>query len=190
MQVIKRCPRTEIHPEVALFKGAPDALAVWHAADITLAPLRVVLGVGIGTELQLADHILHALAALVIARSGIDGHCRQIVTAHMAVQSVPVGIGLCPRLQARLLAIGCQQTVAVVLQQRPYVQVTRPLQRTVQQGYIAEGKFVGIQLVLCVASYHSTGQHPCHQEFFHFLLFQINSWNFRAKILKSLGFEI
>ena len=115
MQVIERCPRTEIDPEVATLKIAPDALAVRHAAHVAFAPVGVAFHVGIGTELQLADHVFHASAALFITRGGVDGHRRQIVAAHMAVQSVPVGVGLGPWLQAGFLAVRGQQTVNVVL---------------------------------------------------------------------------
>ena len=158
MQIIERCPRTEIHAEVALLEVAPDALAIGHASHIALAPCRVVLHVGISTNLQLADHVFHASAAFVVTRGSVDGHSRQVVTPHMAVQPVPVGIGLGLRRQACLLIIRCQQAVAVVLQQRLDVQVACLLQRTVQQGYIAERKLLGIQFVLCVATHH----YGCH----------------------------
>ena len=132
MQVIERCPRTEVDTEVALFERAPDALTIGHAAYVALSPFWVVLGVGIGTELQLANHILHAPTALLIARSGILGHCRQIVTTHVSVEPVPVGIGFGTRLQSCLFTVGSQQAVAIVLQQRLDIQVACMFQRTVE----------------------------------------------------------
>ena len=132
MKIIERRPRTEVHPEVTLLESAPDTLTIGHTAHIALAPLRVVLRIGIGTELQLANHVLHTLAALLIARGSIDGHCRQIVSSHVSVQPVPVGIGLGPRFQSCLLAVRSQQPVTVILQQRLYVQVTGFLQRPIQ----------------------------------------------------------
>ena len=85
----------------------------------------MVLDVGIGTELQFTDHVLHAAATLLIARGGIHSHRRQVVTTHVAVEPVPVGIGLGSWFQPRLLAVGRQQTVNIVLQQRLNVQVAR-----------------------------------------------------------------
>ena len=158
MKIIERCPGAEIHPEVALLEGTPDALAIGHATHVALAPLRVVLRIGIGTALQLTDHILHPLTTRLAACGGIEGHRRQIVTSHVSVQTVPVGIGFGLRRQSGLFVIGCQQTVAVVLQQRLDIQVARLLQRTVRQDHIAEGELVGIQLVLCVASHRDDGQ--------------------------------
>ena len=122
----------------------------------------MVLHVGIGTGLQFADHILHALATFRIACSGIHSHRRQIMTTHMAIESVPVRIGLFLRSQTCLLEIRCQQTVAVVLQQRLDVQVAGLLQRTVEQGDITNGKLIGIEPILGLDAAHSQKQH--HRE--------------------------
>ena len=167
MKIIERCPRTEVHAEVALLEVIPNTFTIRHAANIALTPVRMVLHVGIGTELQFADHVFHAVVTLLIACGGIHGHRRQVVTTHMTVQSVPVRIGLGTRLQSRFLAVGCQQTVTVVLQQCPYVQVSRFLQRTIQESDVPKGKFITIQFLLRVASHrHNRYQHRC-QYFFH-----------------------
>ena len=68
----------------------------------------------------------------------------------MTVQSVPVRVGLGLRFQSCLLAVGSQQSVAVVLQQGLDVQVARFLQRTVQQVYVVEGELISIELFLCL----------------------------------------
>ena len=167
MQIIERGPRTGIHTEVTFLEVAPDALAVRHAAHVAPAPLRVVLHVGIRTELQLADHILHALSALLITHGGVHRHRRQIVATHMSVQPVPVGIGLRLGFQTGLLAIGSQQPVTVILQQRPHVQVACLLERTVEQGDITQPELIVIDTqmrhlvadrLLCVACQHN-GSH-------------------------------
>ena len=115
MQIIERCPRTEVHAEIAFLKSAPNAVAIGHAAHIALAPFGVIHLVGVGTELQFAQHVQHPHAALHVARSGINSHGCQVVAAHVAIESVPVGIGLCPGRQPCLFQIGSQQTVHVVL---------------------------------------------------------------------------
>ena len=69
--------------------------------------------------------------------SRIDGQRREIMAAHMSVETIPVGIALRLRSQTSLLEIRSQQAVAVVLQQRPDVQVAGLFQRTVEQGDIA-----------------------------------------------------
>ena len=66
----------------------------------------------------------------------------------MAVQAVPVGIGLLPGLQSGLDPVGGQEPVAVVLQQGLDVEVPGPLQGTVQQFHVTEGELVGIETVL------------------------------------------
>ena len=171
MDIIERYPRTIVRAEVALFETAPYTVAARHAAHVALTPVGVVLRIGVGTALQLADEVVHALFTLFAARSSIDGHRRQIVATHVSVQSVPVAIRLPLRCQPSLLQIRCQQAVAVVLQQRLDVQVACPLQRTVQQRYIAEGKLVGIQLLLCVTSHHSGRHQHGYQCSLHILLF-------------------
>ncbi len=158
VQVVEGCPRAVIHTEVALLEVRPYTLAVRHTAYITLTPLRMVPCIRIGTLLQFTDHIFHPLAALLAARSSIHRHRGEVVTTHMAVQSVPVGIGLGSRFQSCFLAVGCQQPVAVILQQSAYVQVVGLLQRTVQQGYIAKGKLVAVQLILCISCHNHSRQ--------------------------------
>ena len=120
----------------------------------------MVLGIGIGTTLQLADPVFHALAALLRARSGINGHGRQVVTAHVSVQSVPVRVRLAFRRQSGLLQIGSQQTVVIILQQHADIQVACLLQRTVQQGDVTKWKLVGIEPILGLdAASHEEHRH-------------------------------
>ena len=159
VQVVERGPGAGIHAEIALLEPAPDVFAVGHAAHVALAPFRVVLHVGIGAFLQLGEHVLHPAAALLIARRGVHRHRGQVVTAHMAVQAVPVGIGLLPGLQPGLDSVGSQQPVAVILQQGPDVEVPGALQGAVQQFHIPEGELVGIQPILGKA-----GHGPCRRQ--------------------------
>ena len=119
----------------------------------------MVLGIGIGAGLQLADPVFHALLALLAARSGVDGQGGQIVAAHMAVQSCPVRIQLALRLETGLLQERCQQAVVVVLQQHLDVQVAGLLQGTVKQGDIAKWKLVGIEPILCLDTAYTEKQH-------------------------------
>ena len=167
MEVVEGSPRAEVRAEVAPLECAPDAFAVRHAAHVALTPVGVVLRIGVGTELQLADHVLHAPPALLVAHGGIHGHRRQVVTAHMSVQPVPVGVGLGLWLQPRLLAVGSQQAVAVVLEKCLDVQVAGGLQRAVKQGHVAERKLVGIEPVLCARRQHSRGEDEQRNDFFH-----------------------
>ena len=107
MQIVERCPRTEIYTEVTLFEGAPNALAVRHSANVTFSPFSMVLGIGICAELQLTDHILHPLPTIIVACGSVHGHGRQVVTTYMAVQSVPVGVGLGLRRESCLFTVRC-----------------------------------------------------------------------------------
>ena len=148
MKVIEGCPRTEVSPEVAFLERRPYPLAVRHASHITLAPFGMIPGVRLGTLLQLADDVLHTPAALLVARSRIHRHSRQVVSPHMPVEPVPVGIGLGLGRQPRLLPIGGKQTVAVILEQRSDVQLLRPPERSVKKRHITKGKLIGIEPVL------------------------------------------
>ena len=148
MDVVERSPRAGIHAEIPLLEIAPDPLAVGHAAHIALAPVRMVPDIGLRTQLQFADHVLHPLPALVIAHGGVHGHRAQVMARHMPVEPVPVGVGRLPGLQPGLLPIGSQQPIAVVLQQGFHVQVPRVLERSFQQGHVPQGKLVRIQTVL------------------------------------------
>ena len=172
VQVIERCPGTEVNIEVALFEGAPDAFAVRHAAHVAASPFGVVTGVGIGTFLQFSNHIFHALAALFVARGCIQGHGGQVMAAHVSVESVPVRIGWGLGCQTCLLAVGGKQAVAVILQQGLDVQVAGVLQRTIENRYIAERKLVGIQLVLCLGRKGESQQRGKNQGSFH--LYNLN----------------
>ena len=186
MDIIERNPRTRVGAEVAFLISRPDTVRTRHTAYVALAPLRMVLGVGIGTGLQFANPILHTFPTLLTARSGIHGQRRQIVTTHMTVQSGPVRIQLTLRLQSGLLEERCQQSVVVVLQQHFDVQVAGPLQRTVEQGNITKGKLIGIEPILCLDAAHCKEQH--HREIksnsFHK---PIIAYHFCCKIKKLFG---
>ena len=127
----------------------------------------LVLGIGIGTALQLADPIFQAFLTLLAACSGIDSHRRQIVSTDVTVQSVPVRIRLTLRRQSGLLQVWCQQTVVVVLQQYANIQVTGLLQRSVQQCYITKWKLIAVELVLCFGSHTDSQKCGKDKYFFH-----------------------
>ena len=92
--IIERYPCAIVSTKVALLKVAPHTIAAWHTTYIAFSPGRVILGICIGTSLQFADPVFHTLAALFITSSGIDSHSCKIVSAHVSVKSVPVGIRL------------------------------------------------------------------------------------------------
>ena len=173
VQVVERGPRAEVRAEVALLERRPDALAVGHTAHVATSPLRVVLPIGIGTRLQLADHILHATEALRVAHRRVHGQRRQVVTAHMAVESLPIGIGLGFRLEPGLLAIGREQTVAVILQQRLDVQVARLLQRTVKQGDITQTELIVISCCQRGQQEAANGQDSLSHRLLHYYFFTV-----------------
>ena len=116
MQIVKRCPRAVINAEIAILETTPDLGAVGHTAHIADTPFGMVFLIRLGTLRNLTDHILHAAATFLISRGSIDSHRREIVATHVSVQSIPVRVGLGFGFQTCLLAIGCQQTVTVILQ--------------------------------------------------------------------------
>ena len=148
VQVVERRPGGEIAPELPVPEIGPEGRAAREAAHVVEPPFGVLLRVRVGHELQLGEHVLHPAAALFVARGGVDGHRRQVVARHMAVQAVPVGIGRRLGLQARLLAVRGQQAVAVVLEQGVDIEVAGVLERTVQQDHVPEGEFIRVQFVL------------------------------------------
>ena len=107
MKIIERHPRPLIGSEVALLESRPDTIAARYTTHIALTPLRMVLGIGIGTGLQFTDPVVEALLALLTACGGIDSQGRQVVSTHVTIQSVPVGIRLSLRCQSCLLEIRC-----------------------------------------------------------------------------------
>ena len=52
VQVVERCPRTEIGAEVAFLKSAPQTVTIGHATYIPFPPFWVIDDVGVGTSLQ------------------------------------------------------------------------------------------------------------------------------------------
>ena len=132
MEIIERYPCPRIGSEVTLFESRPDTIAARHAAHIALTPLWVVLRIGIGTGLQFIDPVVESLLALLAACGGIDSQGRQVVSTHVTIQSVPIGIRLPLRCQSGLLEIRCQQPIVVVLHQHTDIQVASLLQRSVK----------------------------------------------------------
>ena len=119
----------------------------------------MVLGIGIGTGLQFTDPIVESLLTLLAARSGIEGKGRQIMSAHMSVESVPVRIRLSFRGKSCLLKIRCQQTVVIVLHQYTDIQVAGLFQRSVEQSHIPQRELIGIEPILCLDAAGSKYQH-------------------------------
>ena len=159
MQIVKRCPRAVIYAEVAFLETTPDLGTVGHTAHIADTPFGMVFLIRLGTLGNLTDHILHAAATFLITRGGIDRHRGEIVTTHVSVQAIPVWIGLGLGFQTCLLAIGCQQTVAVILQKGFDIQVTGMLQRSFEQSYVTQWELVSIKTILgCSRHGHSPEQ--------------------------------
>ena len=110
----------------------------------------MVFGICVGTFLQLGNHVFHALAALVVALCGIDGEGSEVVAADVSVKTVPVGVGLALRLKAGLLAVGGEQAVDVVLEQRLDVEVAGMFQHAVEQCHVTQIELVVIEVFLCL----------------------------------------
>ena len=142
MQIVKRCPRAVIYVEVAFLETTPDLGAVGHTAHIADTPFGMVFLIRLCTLGNFTDHILHAAATFLITRGGIDRHRGEIVTTHVSVQAIPVWIGLGFRFQTSLFSEGCQQTVAIVLQESLDVKVTGMLQWAVEQRYVTQWELV------------------------------------------------
>ena len=77
----------------------------------------MVLVVGVGTFSHFVDDIFHAFAAFLVARGCVERHGGEVVSAHVSVETVPVGIGLGFGGESRLFAERCHEPVAVVLQE-------------------------------------------------------------------------
>ena len=118
MDIVVRYPCTIIGAEITFLIVRPDAVTAWYTAYIAFTPLRVILGVSIGTCLQFADHIFHQFAALFTACCGIDGHGCQVMSTYVSVKSVPVRERWLLRGESGLLEERGQQAVNIILQQR------------------------------------------------------------------------
>ena len=105
----------------------------------------MVLGTGSSTFLQLLDHIQHTLLALLVACSGIEGKGCEIVTAYVAVKTVPVRESLCLFRKTSLLAVRSQDTVNIILKEHVDVKVASMLQRTVEKGDVAKREGVMVE---------------------------------------------
>ena len=131
VEVVERCPSTAINSEVATLHTLPDVFAVWHTTHIAQTPIGMVLQVCLGALSHFTDDVFHAFSAFLITRCSIDSHRREVVSTHVSVQSVPVGIAFGFQFQSSFLAIGCHQSVAIVLQKCLDVEVTSMLERTI-----------------------------------------------------------
>ena len=99
--------------------------------------------------LELAEHVLHPFAALLVAGSGIVlRHCRKVMAGNMAVKAVPVRIWLRLHLEARLLSVRSQHAVHIVLHQHLKIEVTRRLERSVKKFHIPQREGIRIKSVL------------------------------------------
>ena len=153
-----------------------------------MAPGVMALIVGIKHQLEFGYHIFHALAAFLIACGCIDGKSRQIMSAHMSVQSIPVGIRRFTRLQASLLAIRGQHAVAIIFQEHLHVQVAGMLQWSVKKGDVAQRELILIKFILR----HNTqgrrnAQQSNHQLFLHFLILFLFKFSIKGYI--SVGYS-
>ena len=92
VQVVESDPCAGVGTEVAFPEGAPYLVAVGHSAHVAPSPFRMVARVGIGAGLQLANHVFHPLLALLASGAGVEGQGGEVVSSHMSVESVPVGV--------------------------------------------------------------------------------------------------
>ena len=148
MNVIERSPCSEVRSEIAFTESSPHLGTIRNTTDIVMAPGFMALIVCIKDQLEFGYHIFHALAALLIACGRIDGKGRQIMSAHMSVQSIPVRIRRFARLQACLLAIRGQHTVAIIFQEHLHIQVAGMLQWSVQKGDVTQRELILIKFIL------------------------------------------
>ena len=148
MNVIERCPCPEVRSEISFTESRPHLGTIRNTTDIVMAPGFRALIVGIKYQLEFGYHIFHALTAFLIACGSINGKGRQIMSAHMSVQSIPVGIRRFARLQASFLAIRGQHAVAIIFQEHLNVQVASMLQRSVQKGDVAQRELILIKFIL------------------------------------------
>ena len=148
VNIIERCPCSEVRSEITFTESSPHLGTIRDTTDIVMAPGFMALIVGIKYQLEFGYHIFHALAAFLIACSRIDGKSRQIMSAYMSVQSIPVGIRRFARLQACLLAVRGQHAVAIIFQEHLHVQVASMLQWSVQKGDVAQRELILIKFIL------------------------------------------
>ena len=148
MNVIERCPCSEVRSEIAFTESCPHLGTIRNTTYIIMAPGFRTLIVGIKHQLEFGYHIFHALAAFLIACGRINGKSRQIMSAHMSVQAIPVGIRRFARLQASLLAIRGQHAVAIIFQEHLHVQVAGMLQWSVQKGDVTQRELILIKFIL------------------------------------------
>ena len=148
MNVIERCPCSKVRSEIALTESCPHLGTIRNTTYIVMTPGFRTLIVSIKHQLEFGYHIFHALAAFLIACGCIDGKSRQIMSAHMSVQSIPVGIRRFARLQASLLAIRGQHAVAIIFQEHLHVQVASMLQWSIKKGDVAQRELILIKFIL------------------------------------------
>ena len=135
--------------DVAGFDHGPQRNTVGHTTNIAHAPVRVLEPVGFLAGLQFGQHVVHAFLASLIAGGGImDGHGREVMTAHVTVKAVPVGKTLGFFREAGFLSIRCQQAVNIVGKQRLNIAFNGVLHRPVGDGDSLKGEGVGVELLL------------------------------------------
>ena len=137
--IIPRHPPVPYLTGIAFAQLTPQFVAVGYAPHISVTA-------GCRTHGKLAQHIIHTLFERAIAGSGIvDGKCRQIMTAHVAVKTVPIGKTLSFGLEACRFHIWSEQTVGVIAQQHVNVKVAGMAKRPVEQFDILQGKLIVIK---------------------------------------------
>ena len=152
MYIIPGHPCAAEQPEVTLLEVAPKLLAVGYTAYVAVT-------VGYLAALQLINHIYQTVIALLVAGSGVVyGQGRYVVSAHMSVQTGPVGEILRLLGQSGLMEERSQKTIGVILQENLYIKVHGVLERSVKQLYLIQVESVVIQFVLGIGKRHSQCQ--------------------------------
>ena len=147
--------------EVATVEACPHTV-VGEAANVAVESIGVVIEYGLALR-HLLQGVVHALLQpgthiLILGGSVGQGECREIVAAHMSVETevarAPVGeVGMLflPTLDTSLAEVGGEQTVNIVLQQQVVVEVEGRLEHAVGEGYFLQVEQVRVELALSIA---------------------------------------
>ena len=164
MYIIPGHPSAAEQTEVTLLKVSPQFLAVGYTAYVAVT-------VGYLAALQLINHIDQTVIALLVAGSGVVyGQGRYVVSAHMSVQTGPVGEILRLLGQSGLMEERSQQTVGVILQENLYIKVHGVLERAFKQLYLIQVESVVIQFVLRRSACSGQDKCNCNCSTFHIWL--------------------